>query len=93
MGRETVLFKTEEKMSRAAAADLLRRIADRIDSGKVVLQQGKRETRLKIPERVEVEIKAEKEQGRKKTKKKLEIEIEWLVGGKGKKGAGSFSLG
>jgi len=92
MGRETVLFKTEEKMSRAAAADLLRRIADRLDSGEVVLQQGEAKTRLKIPERVEMEIKAEKEVGRKKKKKKLELEIEWIVGGKSAD-RGSFRLG
>lgn len=91
MGRETVLFKTEEKMSRSAAADLLRQVADKLDNGKVILKQGEKKVGLKIPGRVEVEIKAEKEVGRKKTKKKLELEIEWLVGGS--KDKGTFSLG
>ncbi len=80
MGRETVLFKTEEKMSRKNAAELLHQIADKIDNGKVVLQQGNKNVKLKIPGRVELEIKAEKEVGRRKTKKKIEVEIEWLVG-------------
>ncbi len=91
MGRETILFKTEEKMSRSAAADLLRQVADKLDNGKVILQQGKKKVGLKIPGQVEVEIKAEKEVGRRKTKKKLELEIEWLVGGS--KDKGTFSLG
>ena len=80
MGRETVLFKTEEKMSRSEVADLLRALAGKIEDGKVILQQGAKEVRLKIPSRVELEVKAEKEVGRRRTKKKLELEIEWLVG-------------
>ena len=39
---------------------------------------------LKIPDRVEVELKAEKETGRSKTTKKLEIEVEWLIGASAK---------
>ncbi|MFW2366467.1 MAG: amphi-Trp domain-containing protein [Desulforhopalus sp.] len=80
MGREQILFKSEEKMSAKQAAKLLRTIADKVEKGKVVLTRGNKETILKIPARVEVEIKAEKESGRKKTTKKLEIEIEWRVG-------------
>ena len=81
MGKEQVLFKSEEKMSSKQAAELLRTIADKLEKGKVVLAQGSKETELKVPQQVEVEIKAEKETGRKKTTKKLEIEIEWVVGG------------
>ncbi|MEA2115966.1 MAG: amphi-Trp domain-containing protein [Thermodesulfobacteriota bacterium] len=92
MGRETVLFKTEEKMTRSAAADLMRRMADKIDSGKVILQQGKnKKVNLKIPGQVELQIKAEKEVGKRRTKKKLELEIEWLVGAD--KDQGTFTLG
>ena len=80
MGKEQVLFKTEEKMSAKDAAKVLRTIADKVEKGRVVLMQGNKKTTLKIPRQVEIEIKAEKEIGRKKTTKKLEIEIEWLVG-------------
>jgi amphi-Trp domain-containing protein len=80
MGRETVLFKTEEKMSRSQAAELLHALAEKIENGKVILQQGTKEVKLKIPDQVELEVKAEKEVGRKGTKKKLELEIEWLKG-------------
>lgn len=80
MGRETVLFKTEEKMSRNEVAELLRTLAGKVEKGKVVLQQGTKEVKLKIPDRVKLEVKAEKEVGRNRTKKKLELEIEWLVG-------------
>lgn len=92
MGRETILFKTEEKMTRRLAADLLRQVADKIDTGNVTLRQGEQKSvTLKLPDQVEVQIKAEKEVGRRKTKKKLELEIEWNVGGQKNKGA--FSLG
>ncbi len=93
MGKETVLFKTEEKMSRSIAADLLRQIADKLDKGKVKLLQGKdKAVTLKVPEQVEVEIKAEKEVGKRRTKKKLEFEIEWIVGDQKQK-KGAFKLG
>ena len=85
MGRETVLFKTEEKMSRNEVAELLRTLAGKIETGKVILQQGTEEVKLKIPEHVELEVKAEKEVGRRRTKKKLELEIEWLVGAAARK--------
>ncbi len=87
MGKEQILFKSEEKMSSKEAANILRTIANKIEKGKVTLVQGSKETSLKIPQRVEVEIKAEKETGRQKTTKKLEIEIEWVVGGKKQAGA------
>ena len=80
MGKEQVLFKSEEKMSSKEAASLLREIADKVEEGRVILAQGNKEVSLKVPQRVEVELKAEKETGRKKTTKKLEIEIEWVVG-------------
>ena len=91
MGKETILFKSEEKMSRSSLADLLRQFAKKIDEGKVVLQQGKKEVTLKIPAKVELEVKAEKEVGRRKSKKKLELEIEWVLGGE--KEERPFSLG
>ena len=87
MGKEEVLFKSEEKKRSREAADLLRLIARKIEKGKVVLSQGNKETSLKIPQRVKVELKAEKETGRRKTTKKLEIEIEWVVGGQELSGA------
>lgn len=87
MGKEQILFKSEEKMSLTEAANLLRKIADRMEKGKVILSQNKKKTSLKIPQKVEVELKAEKETGRKKTTKKLEIEIEWIVGSTAQGGA------
>lgn len=90
MGKETVLFKSEEKMTSNDAAQLLRVLADKIEKGKVVLSLGQKETVLKIPQRVEVEVKAEKEVGKNKTTKKLEVEIEWRLGEK--KGSGPLRV-
>jgi amphi-Trp domain-containing protein len=82
MGRESVLFKHERKMSSLEAAELLRTVATKIESGEIVLEQGKKKVNLSIPSRVEVQVKAEKEVGRKNTTMKLELEIEWPLGGK-----------
>ena len=84
MGKETVLLKTEEKMSRNELVEFLHAVAEKIEEGKIILQQGGKEVKLKIPARLELEVKAEKEVGKRKTKKKLELEIEWQVGAKGK---------
>ena len=80
MGKEAVLFKTEEKMSSGEAASLLRRIAKKIEAGEIVLERGKKSVNLSIPSRLEVEVKAEKETGKKKTTMKLEVELEWPLG-------------
>lgn len=79
MGKEQVLFKSEEKMSSKEAANLLREIADKIEKGKISIAQADKQISLEIPQRVEVELKAEKEISHKKTTEKLEIEIEWIV--------------
>ncbi|NNK56940.1 MAG: amphi-Trp domain-containing protein [Desulfofustis sp.] len=81
MGKEVVLFKSEEKMSSGQAASLLRQIADKIKAGEIVLERGKKSVNLSIPSQLEVEIKAEKEIGKKKTTMKLEVELEWPLGG------------
>lgn len=80
MGKEIVLIKNEEKMSRQEAVKFFRTIADKLEKGKITLSQGNKEVELNIPNRVEVEIKAEKEIKRRKTTKKLEVEIEWIEG-------------
>lgn len=90
MGKETILFKVEEKKDIHSVAEFLRDLADKIESQKVVLKQGQKQVKLKIPKIVDFEIKAEREDGRRRSKKKLEIEIEWALG---QKETGAFSLG
>lgn len=90
MGKETTLFKIEEKRDITSVASFLRELADKLEQQKVVLKHGEKELKLKIPKMVELEIKAEREDGKKRSKKKLEIEIEWIIG---QKESGTFSLG
>ena len=85
MGRETVLFKSEQKMSIGDAVVFLREVADKLEKQQVILIQGDKEVTLNIPDRIELEVKAEKEVGKRKTKEKLEFEIEWIVGDRGKR--------
>lgn len=85
--KETVLFKSEEKMARTDVTAALRTIADKIDSGQIVLSMGEDQVSLEIPENITLELKAEEEAGSSGgTKKSLEIEIEWKEGqaGEGK---------
>lgn len=80
MGRETILFKSEEKKTATESATILRAIADKLESGKITLASQASEIELIIPNNVTVEIKAEEKQGRSTLKRKLEIEIEWKEG-------------
>ncbi len=88
---EIVLFKSEEKKSIQEVAGILRQIADKVESGEVVLSRGAEEVRLKIPANVTLELKVE-EETKKYTKKSLEIEIEWPEGGE-EEGSAEVSIG
>ncbi len=79
MGRETVLFKSEEKKASRDIANTLRQIADKIDDGSIILKQGSEEITVEFPEKMVLELKIEEEQG-KRLKKSFEIELEWNIG-------------
>jgi amphi-Trp domain-containing protein len=79
MGRETILFKSEEKKTSSDIANVLRHIADKIESGTMILKQGPDEMTIAFPKNMVLELKVEEEQG-KRLKKSLEIELEWIVG-------------
>ena len=81
MGKEVVLFKNEEKMSSREAASLVRKLAEKIEAGEIVLERTQKSVRLSVPSQLEVEVKAEKETGKKKTTMKLEVELEWPLEG------------
>lgn len=89
MGRETVLFKSEEPKALTEVAAFLRQLADKLETNQVVLQQGTQEVTLEIPANVVLELKAEVEEKKDKTKRSLEVEIEWTDGEE----AGPVTLG
>ncbi len=80
MGRETVLFKSEEKKASSDIANTLRQIADKIDDGTMILKQGSEEIILEFPKNMVLELKIEEEQGKKRLKRSFEIELEWIMG-------------
>lgn len=78
---EKVLFKSEEKKSTAEAAQFLRMLADKLETGTVTLKQGAEELNLDIPGNLVLEVKAEEETKAKGVKMSLEVELEWVPGG------------
>jgi amphi-Trp domain-containing protein len=86
MGRETILFKSEEKKAASDIANTLRQIADKIDDGTMILKQGAEEITLEFPKSMVLELKIEEEQGKRK-KKSFEIELEWVIGEENADGA------
>ncbi len=80
MGREKILFETEERRNASEIASFLRQLADRIEQGKVTFKSGAKEIDLPLPSIMTLETKVEEEDKRGKIKRSLEVEIEWTVG-------------
>lgn len=79
MGRETRLFKSEERRSSWEVAAFLRELADKVESGQVTLRQGSEEIALSLPANLILEIQVEdEEKGRKGTQHSLEVELKWF---------------
>lgn len=79
MGKETRLFKSEERKSRAEVGEFLHQIADKINSGEVVLRRGGEELSLNIPANLILEVQVEDEDKKNKgIQHSLEIEIKWF---------------
>lgn len=80
MGREIVLFKSEEKKTRKEIAEILRLLAGKVEAGRLHLENTGGSIDLEFPGNLVLEIKAEEEENRR-LKRSLEIELEWVVGG------------
>ena len=79
MGKETRLFKSEERKKRSEVSEFLHQIAERIASGEVVLRQGTEDLVLQIPENLIFEVQVEDEDKKSKgIQHSLEIAIKWF---------------
>ncbi|HKL82012.1 MAG TPA: amphi-Trp domain-containing protein [Desulfobacter sp.] len=79
MGKETRLFKSQEKKNRTDVSTFLQQLADKISQGTIILSKGSEELTLQIPENLNLEIQVEDEQKKKKgVQHSLEIEIKWF---------------
>ena len=76
---KNILFKNQEYKTKEDAAETLRQLADKIESGKVVLKKGTDEIIVDVPNNVELEIKFD-EKHKGEIKRSLEIELEWKEG-------------
>ncbi len=90
MGKETVLFASEERQSLRNVAEFLRQLADKLDGNQVVLRQGQQQITVDIPDNVVLELKVEEEQKKQRTQRSLEVEIEWY---EGDESGGALTLG
>ena len=84
MGRETRLFKSEERKNRSDVGAFLHQLADKVNEGQVILRQGKEELVLNMPHNLILEIQVEDEDKKRKgIQHSLEIEIKWFEGDSG----------
>ena len=85
MGKEKVLFESEERREASEVAEFLRQLADRVEQQQVVLRKGDEEVVLQLPPVFTLEVKAEEETSKKgKVEYSLEVELEWKPGAAGK---------
>jgi amphi-Trp domain-containing protein len=80
MGKEIVLFKSEERKDLASVGAFLHQLADKLAENQVILGQGSAEIVVAIPNNVVLELKVEEEDKKGKIKRTLEVEIEWIEG-------------
>ncbi len=79
MGKETRLFKSEERQGRSDVSAFLHELADKISEGRVVLRRGQEEVALHLPQSLVLEIQAEDEdKGAKGIQHSLEVELKWF---------------
>jgi amphi-Trp domain-containing protein len=79
MGKETRLFKSEERKIQSELSAFLHQLADKIAEGRVVLRQGKDEIILQLPHNLILEVQVEDEdKGKKGIQHSLEVEIKWF---------------
>jgi amphi-Trp domain-containing protein len=80
MGKEIVLFKSEERKDLASVVAFLHQLADKLAENQVILRQGSEEICLDVPDNVVLELKVEEEDKKGKMKRTIEVEIEWIDG-------------
>jgi amphi-Trp domain-containing protein len=80
MGKEIVLFESEERKDLAGVVAFLHQLADKLAENHVILRQGSEEIVIDVPDNVILELKVEEEDKKGKMKRTLEVEIEWIEG-------------
>ena len=79
MGKETRLFKSEERKNRSDVSEFLRQLADRISTGQVLLNPGQEALTLQLPQSLILEVQVEDEDKvAKGIQHSLEVEIKWF---------------
>lgn len=79
MGIETTLFSSKEIKSTNEIAQILRQISEKLESGRLKLQNQEFEAEMEFPEQMKLELKLEEEQD-SNLEKSFKIEIKWNVG-------------
>ena len=79
MGKETRLFKSEERKSRSDVSEFLHQLADKISQGQAVLSQGQEEITVQLPQSLVLEVQVEDEdKGSRGVQHSLEVELKWF---------------
>jgi amphi-Trp domain-containing protein len=80
MAGKSVVYSSSERMSRSEYAGLLRRMADRIEEGRVEFETGDGGVSIEIPETVVVDVEVTEKAKKEGRKYDLEIEADWVEG-------------
>ena len=81
MGRETRLFKIEERENRSDVSVFLHQLADKVSAGELVISKGNEDIKLQLPQNLVLEEQVEDEdKGARGIQHSLELEIKWFDG-------------
>ena len=79
MGKETRLFKSQERKNREEVSAFLTQLAGKISAGQVVFKKGQEEIKLNLTYNLVLEIQVEDELKKQKgVQHSLELEIKWF---------------
>ncbi len=77
MAKKKIQFKSKERRDVKDTADFLRQLADKLESKEFILQVGKQETQLTIPNFVTLALKAQEKPTKGTTNHRLTISLAW----------------
>jgi amphi-Trp domain-containing protein len=74
------LFRDTEQRDRKEVAALLLKLAERIETGQIVLQHGSREVPLDVGQPIDVQVTASKKDKKRGTRVTLRLSLKWWEG-------------
>jgi len=78
--KKTALFRSKELRDTASVAALFRDLADKLETGELVIQRGEQEVAMSVGDRVALKLKANEKKTKRGILRKLTVGLRWVEG-------------